>query len=273
MSDDLLRYAVTDGVATLTMNNPKRLNGWTLTMQEALNAALRRAAEDDAVGALVLTGTGEYYSAGADLSGSLRLDHPKKLRRMIVEKNYALFDQFISFPKPILAAVNGRAIGAPVTSCATFDGVIAATRASFLTPFAKLGVPAEGGSSIQFARLMGEQNAERMLGAEGFEPTAEQALEMGLVTEVVEDDALLEAAQARAAAWARQKKPRAFRGGTTKDELVRANRRESEEVADAFLSAPFLMGQFRYLKSRKKTGPALTFLALRLTRPAWSRLL
>lgn len=273
MTDELLRYATHNGVATLTLNNPRRLNGWTTPMQTALSAGFARAAADDAVGAVILTGEGDYYSAGVDLGGSLELGHPRRLRAEIVRRNHALFDQFIQFPKPLLAAVNGHAVGAPVTSATLCDAIVAADGATFLTPFARLGVPAEGASSVHFARLMGKETAERMLGAEGWKPTAAEALEVGLVDEVVPRADLLAAAQRRAEGWIAEGRTRSFRAGSTKADLEAANRRESEEVADAFLSAPFLMGQYRFLRSRKKTGPALTFLALRLTRPAWSRLL
>ena len=144
MSDELILYAVTNGVATLTMNNPKRLNGRTLAMQEKLREGLNRAAQDEAVGAAVLTGTGKYYSAGADLSGSFRLQHPKKLRALIRDGNYRLFDGFIQFPKPILAAVNGIALGAPVTTAVLCDAILASDKAAFTTPFARLGVPRRG---------------------------------------------------------------------------------------------------------------------------------
>ncbi len=116
MPADLLTYKTEDGVTTLTMNNPARLNGWTVEMIEALEAGLARAALDDATRAVILTGAGKYYSAGVNLGGSLKLEHPRRLHAFIVEKTQALFQMFIDFPKPILAAVNGPAIGAPVTS-------------------------------------------------------------------------------------------------------------------------------------------------------------
>ena len=70
--------------------------------------------------------------------------------------------------------------------------------------------------------------------------------------------------------WVEEDRPRSFRGGATREELKAVNARESVEVADAFLSPPFLMGQFRFLRRKKKYAPAAVFLALRLTRPAWS---
>ena len=91
-----------------------------------------------------------------------------------MENNQALFNLFLDFPKPILIAVNGPALGASVTSATLCDGIIASDKATFSTPFAALGVTPEGCSSVQFARLMGEENAERMLGREGWRPGAEE---------------------------------------------------------------------------------------------------
>lgn len=270
---ELLRAETKNGVRTLTMDNPRRLNGWTTAMRAALSEALDAAAQDDSVGALVLTGTGKYYSAGADLSGGFRLAHPKTLRTMIVEGNYELFDQFIRFSKPILAAVNGVALGAPVTTAVLCDAIIGSDIASFSTPFARLGVPAEGCSSVLFPKLLGPDVAERILGAEGWKPTAQEALEIKLIDAVAPHDALMAQAQQMAEAWVKEGRTRTYKGGLTRAQLEEINARESEEVADAFLSAKFLMNQYRFLKSKKKTGPALTFLALTKTRPLWGRLL
>lgn len=270
---DLLLSSTTNGVTTLTMNDPRRLNGWTNEMMRALQAALAKAASDDGTRVVVLTGTGRYYSAGVNLGGTLSLQHPETLRQEIIRHNQALFDMFLDFPKPILVAVNGPAIGAPVTSATLCDGIIAARSATFSTPFFRLGVPPEGCSSVYFARLMGEAAAQRMLGPEGFTPTATEAKELGLITHVVADEALMVEAQKLAEQWIAEGKTRSFRGGATKEELKAVNARESVALANAFLSPKFLEGQFKFLASKKKVGLALTFLALRATRPLWSRLL
>ncbi|MEM7675755.1 MAG: enoyl-CoA hydratase/isomerase family protein [Myxococcota bacterium] len=271
--NDLILVKTKNRVATLTMNNPRRLNGWTVDMQAALRDALSAAAAAEDVQAVVLTGTGEYYSAGADLSGSLRFDLPRKTHQLIERQNYRLFDAFLQFPKPILAAVNGAALGAPVTSATLCDAILASDRASFRTPFARFGLPPEGCSSIHFERLIGAEAAERILGAEGWRPDANEALAIGLINEVIPHERLNERAQAIAEGWVADEKIRSFRGGSTKEELVETNRKESKGIADAFLSARFLMSQYRFLRSKKKTTPALTFLALRMTRPAWALLL
>ena len=262
-----------DGVTTLTMNTPKRLNGWTMQMMDALKEGFRVAAEDDKTRVLILTGVDPYYCAGVNLSATIRLGHPKKLHAMIVENNQALFEMFIDFPKPLLIAVNGPAIGASVTSATLCNGIIASDKATFATPFAALGVTPEGCSSVQFERLMGKDNAERMLGQEGWKPTARQALEAGLIQWVAPHDQLAEEVQRIAHEWVARDEVRSYRGGSTPDELKAVNARESIDLADAFLSAPFIKAQFKFLWSKKKWGPAAMFLTMLLTRPLWSRLL
>lgn len=271
MSDALLVSETTDGITTLTMNNPRRLNGWTSEMLAALIAALRGLQEDAATEAIVLTGAGEYYSAGVNLGGTLRLEHPRTLHAAIVAHNQSLFDAFLDLDKPIVAAINGPAIGAPVTSATLCDAVVAAEEASFLTPFSRLGIPPEGCSSIHFARLMGDETAARMLGPEGWRPTAAEALQVGLVDAVVPRDTLVESAQRLARE--RVARGRTFRAGSNRDDLKAANARESVELATAFLSPPFLKGQMQFLWSKNKRQPALLFAVLWATSPLWRRLL
>jgi enoyl-CoA hydratase/carnithine racemase len=262
-----------DGVTTLTMNNPARLNGWTRGMMEALKECFTRAAHDDQTRVLVLTGADPYYCAGVNLSGAFELGHPRKVRAAIIANNQALFEAFLDFPKPILVAVNGPAIGASVTSATLCDGILASEKATFSTPFAALGATPEGCSSVQFARLMGKRNARRMLAEEGWKPTATEALDTGLVQWVVAHDELAQRSFEIAKEWIDSGAVRCFRGGSGREELKAVNARESVELADAFLSSPFIRAQISFLRSRRKWGPAMMFLALLITRPLWSRLL
>ncbi|MEM9463191.1 MAG: enoyl-CoA hydratase/isomerase family protein [Myxococcota bacterium] len=272
MSAKLVLSNTVDGITTLTMNNPSRLNGWTMEMMTALFDALRTAANDDATKVAILTGADPYYCAGVNLGATLTLDHPKKLHAFIVERNQALFDAFIEFPKPILIAANGPAIGACVTSATLCNGIIASHKATFSTPFAALGIPPEGCSSEVFPRLLGDA-ANRMLGEEGYKPTAAEAKEIGLVSWVVPHETLLDEAHRIAQEWIENGETRRYPAGMTREQLLAVNARESVELATAFLSPPFLMGQFKFLWSKKKRPPALMFLTLRATHPLWSRLL
>lgn len=262
-----------DGVTTLTMNTPKRLNGWTMAMMDAIKEGFRVAAVDDETRVLVLTGTDPYYCAGVNLAATLRLGHPRKLRAMIVQHNQSLFDAFLNFPKPLLIAVNGPAIGASVTSATLCDGIIASEKATFSTPFAALCIPPEGCSSMHFARIMGQINADRMLGEEGWKPTGEEALEAGLIQWVTPHDKLARESQRIAQEWIASGAKRGFRGGSEREQLKAVNASESVALADAFLGAAFIKAQFKFLWSKKKWGPAAMFLVMLISRPFWSRLL
>lgn len=264
---------ISDGLLTITMKQPKKLNGWTLPMMESFKEAFIKAANNDAVKVIIFTGIGDYFSAGVDLGRSLKMMHPKKLRESIIGYNQQLFDAFLNIPKPILIAINGPAIGASVTSSTLCCGIIASEKATFSTPFAKLGVPPEGCSSVHFPRLLGAENAERMLGKEGWKPTASEASSIGLVQWVAPDKELLNQANKIARDWISKKKKRSFLAGSQLEELKTINAKESIAVADAFLSAAFLKEQARFLWSKKKRTPSLVFFSLWLLRPIWARLL
>lgn len=272
MSTELVVRTHQDGVTTLRMNNPRRLNGWTEPMMRALRDAFDAAAADDATKAVVLTGTDPYYCAGVNLSAAIRIQHPKALHAFIREHNQGWFETFINFPKPLLAAINGPTLGAAVTSATLCDGIIASEKATFSTPFARLGIPPEGCSSLLFPKLMGAAG-ERMLGEEGWAPTAAEAAEVGLIDRVVPHEKLMDEAQALAAQWATEREGRHYRGGLTAKQLRAVNAEESKALATAFLSPPFLMAQYRFLKGKKKWQPAAMFLALRASHPLWSRLM
>lgn len=256
-------------VVTIAMNRPAKLNGWTMDMIHSFREAFRQASLNDDVKVVIFTGKGTYFSAGVNLSSTIKLMSPKKLKSTITEMNQALFEMFIEFPKPILIAINGPAIGASVTSATLCNQIIAAENATFLLPFARLGVPPEGCSTVHLPRLIGAANAQRMMGPEGWVPNAQEALEIGLIQQVSEPEALLAQAQALAKEWIANGTPREFMAGSKKADLLEANKAESIALAEAFLSPPFLRGQAKFLWSKKKYGPALTFYAIVALRPIW----
>ncbi len=271
--NDLILRDTHDHVTTLTLNNPRKLNGWTMDMLFALRDAMQRAGEDVETRVLVLTGTDPYYCAGVNLSAVVSPDHPAKLHAFIAEQNESLFEMFLSFPRPIIVAVNGPAIGASVTSATLCDAILASEKATFSTPFAKLGVTPEGCSSVLFPKLLGAEAAARILGAEGWQPTGAEAAEIGLVDRVVPHEELMSEAVALAKQWVEEGRERTFKGGMTVEELRAINATESQELAYAFLGPDFLRGQYEFLKSKGKLGPSLVFRSLLATRPVWSRFL
>ncbi len=120
---------------------------------------------------------------------------------------------------------------------------------------------------------MGAQNAQRMLGPEGWIPSAKDAQAAGFVHDVVPHDELMTRAQDKAEQWIKEKRIRNLVAKNQVAEYKAVNLRESKELADAFLAVPFIDAQYKFLKSKGKTQAANTFWFLKVTRPLWSRLL
>jgi len=275
--DQIITTLSDDGIFTVQMNRPKTLNAWTEPMLYDLERNFNKAAADNDIKVMILTGSGTYYCAGVNLVSILKPMHPRKLHDLLREKNQRLFDMFLDFNKPIIAAVNGPAIGASVTSATLCDAIVASETATFSTPFARLGLPAEGCSSVHFSRIMGKENAERMIGKEGWVVPAKEAAQLGLVHSVVPADELMNASYDLAQEWIRTGKPREIgplKGGPdVLKEFKRVNANETIDLADSFFSSEFLEGQRAFLSSRGKHGPAMMFTLLKLTRPVWGMLL
>ncbi|MGF1787519.1 enoyl-CoA hydratase/isomerase family protein [Photobacterium swingsii] len=276
LSDIAARHLLTsikDDVLTITMNRPNKLNGWTMDMMESLKEAFSLANTDENVKAIILTGVGKYYSAGVNLAGTLKVMPPKALHELIVKNNQRLFEVFLNCEKPLLVAINGPAIGASVTSATLANCIVAADNATFSTPFSALGITPEGCSSYHFPRLLGEENCQRMLGKEGWKPTAEEALTVGLVQKVVPQALLMEEANRIAQDWITNKEERQFLANSSLKALQAANTSESVQLADAFMSAAFLKAQARFFFTKKKYAPSITFCLLWALRPLWARFL
>jgi 2-(1,2-epoxy-1,2-dihydrophenyl)acetyl-CoA isomerase len=189
-----IRYEVEGAVATITLDRPDALNALTVELKVALREAVERAAGDEAVRAVVLTGAGRAFCVGQDLrehadslaAGDTDLDTVRKHYNPIVQ---ALAD----LPKPVVAAVNGMAAGAGASLAFACDFRLAADSAGFLMAFAKVGLGPDTGASWTLQRLVGYGRATAMLMLA--EPvSATQALEMGLVNAVVPAGELASAA-------------------------------------------------------------------------------
>jgi 2-(1,2-epoxy-1,2-dihydrophenyl)acetyl-CoA isomerase len=183
-------------VRTLTLNRPAAYNSLTTELKEQLLAALRAAGADESVRAVVLTGAGKAFCAGQDLKEHVRLltsGDPAPLNT--VERHYNPITLAIArMPKPVIAAVNGMAAGAGAAFAYAADLRIAAASAKFLMAFANVGLTADSGGSWTLPRLIGYGRAmELMLLAKPVD--AARALEIGMVTQVVPDADVLDAAQ------------------------------------------------------------------------------
>lgn len=173
-------YNVEDQVATVTFNRPDRLNAWTPQMGLAYHDALERAAGDPVVRAIVVTGAGRGFCAGADF-GDLGEIEPGKHPEIIDSRDHTFVR---TIPKPVIAAVNGAAAGMGLMLAAMCDIRIAAAGAKLTTAFARRGLIAEHGLSWVLERLVGPANAlDLLLSARTI--LAEEAVQLGLVNRVV----------------------------------------------------------------------------------------
>ena len=202
---DLVRAHREGAVLSVTLNRPQKKNALTGEMYEALLAAFEAASGDEGVAALLLSGEGGVFTAGNDI-GDFLASAQSAESESVSSPATRFIRALARFDKPLVAAVEGQAVGIGTTLCFHCDLVYAAPNARFLMPFVNLGIVPEAGSSmlapIRFGRA---RAAEMLLLAEPF--GAEKAREYGLVNAVIPADQLhahaLEKAQALAA------KPRA----------------------------------------------------------------
>jgi 2-(1,2-epoxy-1,2-dihydrophenyl)acetyl-CoA isomerase len=186
-------------VATITLNRPAARNALTVEMKVALLEALRSCADNAAVRAVVLTGTGKAFCSGQDLREHADLlDAGVRPTDTVHEHYNPIIAAITTMPKPVIAAVNGVAAGAGASLAFACDFRIAAEGASLLMAFAKVGLGADSGASWTLQRLAGLAAATELLMLA--EPVrADRALALGLFTQVVDGDDLAGAAQDLAA--------------------------------------------------------------------------
>lgn len=183
-----------EGAATtIVLDRPDALNAWTRRLGEELLAALREAAEDDAVRAVRLTGAGRAFSSGADLRDVTGADgrtadgHPD-VAALLRERYHPIIELVREMPKPVLAAVNGPAAGIGCSLALASDLVVAAESAYLLLAFVNIGLVPDGGSSLLVPSRVGFGRAAEMAML-GERIPARRALEWGLVNRVAADDA------------------------------------------------------------------------------------
>lgn len=205
MSYATIRFEEQDGVATITLNRPEKLNAYTTEMGEEAVDAFRRARADAAVRAVILTGAGRGFCAGVDLealkahqAGAASGKGPKLGEEDFLTR---LPLELVEYPKPVIAALNGAAIGVGVTMVLPCDVRLAAASAKLGLTFAKLGLLPGLGSTHLLPRLVGRARALELVLSARVIPAAEAA-EIGLVNRVVPDDELLAEARALAAQMA-----------------------------------------------------------------------
>lgn len=182
-----------DGVATVELNRPEALNAWNTQLGLDLLAALRRVAEDEAVRAVLVTGAGRGFSSGADLKdvsgGETTPNGRPDVYKTLTERYHPIMQLIREMPKPVLAAVNGPAVGIGCSLALCCDLIVAGESAYFLLAFVNIGLVPDGGSSLFVPTRVGMARATEM-SMLGERVTAAQALDWGLINRVVADDLL-----------------------------------------------------------------------------------
>ena len=266
MTYETILYEVAERICTITLNRPDRLNAWTRQMHLDLKDAMQKAGADEDVRAIILTGAGRGFCAGADMGGLQAIgagasadrsspvgrDLPGGSTLAEFRMNYSYFP---AIPKFIIAAINGPAAGLGFVIPLYADLRFAAESAVFTTAFAQRGLIAEHGVSWLLPRLVGLPAALDLLcSARKFR--APEALSLGLVSRVIPDDKLMAETRAYARLMADTVSPRsvavikrqlweaAFQ--TLSEATVQAN----HEMDLSFQTADFKEGVAHYLKKR-----------------------
>ncbi|MEZ5374969.1 MAG: enoyl-CoA hydratase-related protein [Acidimicrobiales bacterium] len=246
---------VIDGALLLTLDRPEKLNAWTPTMSAELVQAIEAADADPAIGAVIVTGRGRGFCAGADIeavfgaqiAGDDAAARPKRTRDWV---------ELVQSTKPLIAAVNGVAVGVGLTMILPFDRIIVSTEARLSLRFVKMGLVPELGSSQIVPQRVGYGTARDLM-LSGRMVGGAEAVEIGLADELAEPDQLIDAALAKAAEYgenpARQlrwiKQLLAINGAEA--EVAAAQRRELELLEQAYVSPEHAEAVAAFTEKRK----------------------
>jgi len=200
MNYSQIRYDVADGICTITLNRPEKLNAFTGTMGDEIYAAFQAANASSDVKVIIVTGAGAAFCAGVD---SQAMADPQEALKVTTTKLLSHFpSENYNNPKPTICAINGAAIGVGVTMSLSFDLRVVEAGAKLAVPFAKLGMLPGVGSTYILPRMLGRGRAlDILLTSRSF--TAEEAFQMGLVERVAPVGKTYETARELALAMAR----------------------------------------------------------------------
>jgi enoyl-CoA hydratase/carnithine racemase len=241
-----------EGILTITFDRPAKKNAFTLAMYEELVSALRRAETDNAVRAVVMTGAGDAFTGGNDLSDFMR-EPPKsgETTHPVLKVLFAL----VEAEKPIIAAVNGVAVGIGTTMLLHVDLAYASDQARFQLPFVNLGLVPEAASSFLLPRMAGHVKAAELLYfGEPFD--AKTALDVGLINQVVEAPRLMDLVRERARKIAEKprtalKRTKRLLKDPRRDEVKRAIEREGELFVQCLQSPEAMEAFMAFFEKRK----------------------
>jgi 2-(1,2-epoxy-1,2-dihydrophenyl)acetyl-CoA isomerase len=185
-------YEVAGAVATITLNRPDSLNAFTSEMRAELIEATNRAKEDSSIRAVILTGAGRCFSAGADLKAEFRTG--KDIEHTLVSEYKPSLINLAEMEKPVISAIHGFAAGIGLSYAMVCDLSVMGESAFLLSPFSTLGLVPDGGASWLLANAIGYKQAYEMA-VENERLAAQRCLDMGLINKIIADDKVISSAQ------------------------------------------------------------------------------
>jgi enoyl-CoA hydratase/carnithine racemase len=264
MDYEQIRYEVADGVLTVTLDRPDRLNAFTPTMLGELLDAFDRADADDDVRAVIVTGAGRAFCAGADLeAGGSTFDYRERGVQDDVPRDGGgrLTLRIFESTKPVIGAINGAAVGVGVTMTLPMDVRMAASGAKIGFVFTRRGIVPEAASSWFLPRIVGISRAMEWA-ATGRVFTAEEALEGGLVRSLHPADEVLAAARALASEIVENTAPvsvalarRLMWDGLGRSHPMEAHRADSRAMLSRGQSGDVREGVTSFLEKRAPSFP------------------
>ena len=251
-----------DDIAVITLNRPERLNAWTDRMSAELQAAINACNDDPDVGAMVVTGAGRGFCAGADIRDSFkaRMQGPAQAGTQARQEAPRDWIDLVRSSKPLIAAVNGACVGVGATMILPMDVIVASEDAKFGMMFVKMGVTPELCSSHFLVQRTGLGRASEMC-LTGRLYSGREAYEMGLADRLVAPDELMAKACALAAEIAanpsrhlRWVKELLTANGSESD-IAKVREREGKVLAKAYASAEHQEAVDAFLAKRKPVFP------------------
>jgi 2-(1,2-epoxy-1,2-dihydrophenyl)acetyl-CoA isomerase len=193
MSYETVIWEVEQGVGRLTLNRPDSLNAWNEQFGEEMKQVITGDAQDDSVRSVLITGAGRAFSSGADLkeggAGRLADDGKPDVRRRLTDLYHPVLLGIRTMPKPVVAAVNGPAVGIGASLAFACDLIIASESAYFGLAFVNIGLMPDGGSTAFVPAAVGKARAFEMAML-GERVSAQQALDWGLINRMAQPESL-----------------------------------------------------------------------------------
>lgn len=178
--EDSIHYTIKNAVAHIELNRPEVFNSFNRTLSAAFQMGLKRAEQDEAVRAVLLTGSGKAFCAGQDLKEVMDLENSPSFETILEEGYHPIIQSIRRIPKPVVAAVHGVAAGAGANIALACDVVVASEAAVFIQAFSKIGLVPDSGGSFFLPRLVGFQRASALMML-GDKVTGRQAEQIGMV--------------------------------------------------------------------------------------------